>query len=374
MIATTISQKLLPFLTFMLTAMFAVESARAQSTEDLRGKVLGAWQRRQDSVESATFRIRSTLVLPEKELLRRERHLQTLHGKEPNPEEVPQSDKILIELYEVAFDGDKLRFFMTFDESTHEIAKSVSRNMTLLSVTNGTDYRSLESFPDQGVDSGVIKNADQFMAFKSAEIAPILQAFRPFSQHLHQFTNDLQIVDGDHAIEGRSVVVMQQRYDGARSGGVQYWTDPSREYVVLRRLSMTGDSRVGAQVDIEYEQDTFGNWVPVKWGRSDFDSDGDLRRSYEFQVVDYEINPRLPKSLFELEFAPGVEVFDKRNGATKANIWTVNEDGTKNMKRGLDPDKSDDVTTPRRVLLWINVVIVLFLAMFFVRGRMRAKS
>ncbi|MBC7967329.1 MAG: hypothetical protein H7Z17_15545 [Fuerstia sp.] len=376
MMAATIARKLLPSLTFVLTAMFAVESARAQSTENFRKKVLDAWQRRQNSVESGTFRIRSTLVLSENELLSREHRLQTLHGKKPNPKEIPQSDKILIELYEVAFDGDKLRFLMTFDKSTHEIAKSVNRNMTLLYVTNGADYRCLESFPDDGVNSGIIQNADQFQAFKNADVEPIIQAFRAFMQQRHQLINALKTVDGKHEIDGRPVVVMQQHYDGASSGGVQYWTDPSREYVVLRNLSLTGDSRVGSQTDIEYEQDNSGNWVPVKWVRSDFDSDGDLRRLYEFQVVDYEINPRLPKSLFELEFDPGVEVFDKRKGANRANIWTVNKDGTKNMIRGVDPDKKDVFTTPRRswptVLLWIHGAIVLCLAIFFVvRRRLR---
>lgn len=348
--------------------------ARAQSTENLREKVLDAWQRRQNSVESATFRIRSTLVLTENELLGRRHRLQTLHGKEPNPKEIPQSDKILIELYEVAFDGDKLRFFMTFDKSTHEIAKSVNRNMTLLYVTNGADYRCLESFPDQGVNSGVIQNADQFLAFKSAEVKPIMQAFRAFLQQRRQLIDNLKVVDGEHEIDGRSVVVMQQHYDGAGIAGEQYWTDPSREYLVLRNLAMIGDSQVGSQTDIEYEQDNSGQWVPVKWVTTDFDSDGDLRRSYEFQVVEYEINPKLPEDLFELEFAPGIEVYDKRKGVgSRVNIWTVNKDGTKNMKRGVDPDKSDDFTTPRRgwpaVLLWINGSIVLFLVIFFVLRR-----
>lgn len=377
MIAAASATKLVLLLTFVLIGTFVVESARGQSTDGLRKKALDSWQRRQNSVESASFEIRSTLVLTESELLRREHRHQTLHGKKPDPNESPQSDKILVELYEVPFDGDKLRFFMTFDKSAHEVAKSVNRNMTLLFVTNGSDYRGLESFPDHGVDSGVIENADQFPPFKSGEVEPVMQAFRAFSQHRQQLINDLEVVDAEHEINGRSVVVMQQHHDGASSGGVQYWTDPSREYVVVRNLSMIGDGRVGFQTDIEYEQDKSGNWVPVKWNMDIFGSDGDLRRSCEFKVIAYEINPKLPESLFELEFDPGVRVYDKRKGTRNANIWTVNADGTKNMQRGVDPDKSVDFAIPRRgwssVLLWVNLVIVLSLAVLLVLRRKLGK-
>jgi len=368
MSATIFTQERPPFLAFVLAMIFIADAARAQSKEDLREQVMDAWRKRQDTVESADFRIRSALALSESEIRRRAQRLKTSHGIESNPEDMPQGDTVLVENYEVAFDGDKLRYSMAMDESTREIAKSVGRNMTLLSVTNGTDYRCLESFPDHGQDSGVIQNSDQFLAFRSAEVRPILLAFRAVAHQRHQRIKDFAVVDGKHQIDGRSVVVLKPQYDGA-SLNIQYWADPSREFVVLRILSMAGGYRVGSQVDIEYEQDKSGCWVPIKWDRTDFASDGGLRRAYEFEVVEYEINPNLPKSLFELEFEPGVEVFDKRNGPNRANIWIVNEDGTKTMKRGVDPDLHGESSRRSEWLLGGGVFFFLLVLIFRLRSR-----
>lgn len=368
MSAKAFAQISLPCLTLIVTVVFSVEATGAQSPEVLRKQVLEAWQRRQDTVESAAFKIRGTLVLAENEVRRRAHRFETLHRKESKPKEMPRGDTILLEHYEVAFDKDKLRFSMTFDESTHEIAKSVNRNMTLLYVTNGTDYRSLDSFPDHGIKSGTILNADQFLPYRNADVEPIIQAFRAFAQQRQQRMDDLAIVNGEHAIDGSPVVVIQERYDSASSSGVQYWTDPSRQYVVLRMLSMAGDSQAGYQADIEYEQDDSGNWVPVKWVRTDFSSDAEPRRIHEFLVVEYEINPRLPPSLFELEFGPGVDVFDKRKWPARASAWTVNKDGSKTMKRGVDPDRQRD-SSPGSILLLGSGMLLLFLVVLLLRRR-----
>lgn len=339
MIAAAIRQKLTLSLTFLVLATITMASARAEPSEDLRKKVLDAWQKRQDQVESATFKMRSTVVLTKRELQRRENPLLSFDGKEPNPKQTHKEDKTLTEFYEVAFHGSKLKFAMNFDKDAPEIAKTVNRNMSMLYVTNGEDYRSLESFPDNEVRSGVIQNADQFLVFRIADIWPIFQAFRASSPPHAQQVDSLKVVDGEHQIGGRHVVVLKQHKEGALAFRAQYWTDPSRDYVVLRYQTMVDENQVGSQTDIEYDQDKSGNWVPVKWAMTSFDPDGNRRQSSEFQVVEYEINPELPESLFELEFEPGVEVFDKRNGVRNANVWVVKEDGTKEMKRGVDPDK-----------------------------------
>jgi hypothetical protein len=366
MIAATSAERILLLLPFVFTELFIISPACGQSADEIQKKALGSWHHRQNTVKSATFKIRSTLVLTERELQRRDIRQQTLHGNTPNVGDSPQGDKLLTELYEIAFDEDKLRLHMTFDKSTHELAKSVNRNVTCLFVTNGSEFRALQSFPDHGFNSGVIQNADQFPAFKSGEVEPVLLAFRSFSPHRQQFIHGLEVVDGEHEINGRPLVVMQQHNDGTKSAGVQYWMDPSRDYIVMRNLSISGDGRVGFQADIEYAEDRSGIWVPVKWTQNTFGSDGDLFRSSEFQVTAYEVNPKLPESLFELEFEPGVRVFDKREGVHNANVWTVNQDGSKRMQEGVDPDKGVDLGTGPRVWLWVTLVIVFSAVVFFV--------
>jgi hypothetical protein len=357
----------------VIAFLFAPPVARAQSENARLQTVLDAWKARQDHVQSATFKIRCTLVITENERLRR----QSLHFAKADPAELPPGDAILAESYEVMFDGGKLRVLHESDDTPDVHAMGVHRGVSDLYVTNGTDFRTLQDFSKGAQMQGIIAPPERFFAFRLFEINPVFQAFRSTSHEFQRSTDGLGIVDGMRDIDGRPSIVLRESL-GRGENAKEFWTDPDKEFAIIRITGIRADGSVSSQQDIEYDKNDVAGWVPVKWTNTVMDSNGELKRSAEYVVTTYDINPQLPPELFELEFAPGVRVVDTRRGFGKQAVeLLVKADGTRIVLRGVDPE-NPVIFEPRRgwlwPLVWINGAILVGVVMAYILRRRRIRT
>jgi hypothetical protein len=123
----------------------------------------------------------------------------------------------------------------------------------------------------------------------------------------------------------------------AKTGAVTYrcWVAPSEGYSVRRLRHDLANGMALSVTDVQpTKEPTSGQWLPSSWKHSMFNEQGGLRRTLQVTVTRTEIGQGHPDGLFDLEFPPGVEVFDE----SKGHYFIVRDDGTPRLLRGPGED------------------------------------
>jgi hypothetical protein len=125
----------------------------------------------------------------------------------------------------------------------------------------------------------------------------------------------------------------------------RYWLDTDKDYVLRRVQTLWNDSRVAAQLDVQYRRDPTAGWVPVSWVSKGFQQDGALFSTVTVEVLSLSVNtPQAPEQ-FDLTFPPGTYVADRRTDEKKA--YLVQPDGSLGeLPKEMKPQPLDELPKP----------------------------
>ena len=158
----------------------------------------------------------------------------------------------------------------------------------------------------------------------------------------------------------------------------------SCDFVVLRvaESSIAGDGRIVFKLDISYERDAVEGWYPAAWTGMSLFSSGRIAMQFTAKVANYEINPKIPRADFQLDFPPGTIVADGRFGNSH---YIVKPDGTKReisngemlagipFERLLATDTDEGMSRTRRVMrisaACATIVVIFTLFVWWLRRR-----
>ncbi|MFV1965064.1 MAG: hypothetical protein ACC628_06545 [Pirellulaceae bacterium] len=133
----------------------------------------------------------------------------------------------------------------------------------------------------------------------------------------------------------------------AASHWIHYvWADPARGYLPVRCL-LEDSGSVIHDTSIEYRRGESGEWIPVGWSEKRFNSNGRLRDSSQFRVLDCSIDQPIPDRAFEIAIPHGTWVNEQRDG--NRTTYLVLEDGTRRYLSNHERDVRlyDELMHPR---------------------------
>jgi hypothetical protein len=129
---------------------------------------------------------------------------------------------------------------------------------------------------------------------------------------------------------------------------IRFWVEANQSYSVRRIRYQTPDANIQYQTDIAYEKSAVtGHWMPSNWTHTAFDDKGRVTRTFAIAVESVSVDSKPSDSEFDLQFPPGLQVYDQRDGS-----WSlVRDDGTLLNVAGATVD-SDDVRSSLQSTWW----------------------
>lgn len=144
---------------------------------------------------------------------------------------------------------------------------------------------------------------------------------------------DVLRVDSVDSME--TVVVGVTDYDSGPVRGMtreEYFLDPAREFVLVRRLSMYPDGQVGFDRRIEYARDDEGRFFPTRSTNVFFRGTENPAIEEETVIAGVAFNRPVDDSIFDLEFPAGARIYDQRT----QRVSTANAPASANAREVLD--------------------------------------
>jgi len=293
--------------------LFGADVAWAQSVPDAKvsvEQILDAWKARQGRVQS--LRIKFT-------------ESRTMHRKK---------NRILTREHEVVLDGLRYRherngenWALTTDEA------AAQRYVAIFDGEHEVYLLGYEARTDRLHPLGTVRPAAKMVAGSDSEahnqeVWPIFHAFRsrqpgfiPSDVLGWRLTGQFGTIAGHKCPIIEKIDVTTERY--------RVWVDPQRDFCALRLEMGPKSLEVAyAQLDIEYQHDASGVWIPTQWTNLvHCHSEGRLVLQWtaRFAATEYELNPAVDNDAFRVDFPPGTEVLDSSGGTR--TLYLVRESG-----------------------------------------------
>jgi hypothetical protein len=131
----------------------------------------------------------------------------------------------------------------------------------------------------------------------------------------------------------------------------EYYLDPRRDYVPVRKLHMTADGVVGWETEIEYEEDPEVGFVPSQLVMKTLDrSTGELTRASVYDVNHVGINVPIEDDEFVVDLPPGTRVRDRIRDASYV-VAAPEESRTEEAQPTASPaaERAEPTPAPRSV-------------------------
>ena len=142
----------------------------------------------------------------------------------------------------------------------------------------------------------------------------LLLTYRPFHPNFcffDNFTARFHVVPGEHAVQGRACVLLQDRPRGPGQVRNSLYLDPERSFIPLRFSE--GEGKWASVLTFHEHRLVDGIWAPFHWT-----CNCGARTSAESKVAECELNVPIEGSEFQLDFPEGTWVFE--NGDSSGHI------------------------------------------------------
>uniref|UniRef100_A0A7C4QSZ2 Uncharacterized protein n=1 Tax=Schlesneria paludicola TaxID=360056 RepID=A0A7C4QSZ2_9PLAN len=260
-------------------------------------QVLQAWRTRQDQIQSLRIEFTEERVLHrQKDRVPRREHEVIIKGPKLRHQRVGEDwnynvNEALSPQYISIFDGTRDVLFLGYEEKTNRVHPV-------------------------GFRSGKVRKLGISSEANNPTVWPIFHTFR-FDQpgFIPTDATAWRRAARDGVIGDRRFPVLEETRMTQEPQQYRVWVDPERDFCAVRLEMGPKHIRVTyAQLDIDYDQDPSGVWVPQRWTSRVHCQPGDqfvLEYTARFSRTDYELNPPVDDSAFQFNFPPYTEVMDE---------------------------------------------------------------
>jgi hypothetical protein len=292
-----------------------------------------------------------------------------LRLRNPKLEDViPPKDTTFTKTCSLFFDTEAIRYSYKGAEWSHKVKRyePMSYNSTSKGIVSKLYWEPSphdENWWPQGRIAAKRENLDVSLA----SLQPILMTFRGMTPDMRAFDIETFTLTGNSAIiRGHECFALKQKLHDSET---QLWVDPTRSYSIVRYLVFSRGV-IQQKVDVRFELGELGMWIPTQWETIINLPDGNLRNSVETRLVKYELNSKIEKNEFELEFPPGTRVRDgiqmldyiiRPDGSGKREIPRADIGATYEKMLSTEPGKARDrpnTESPGR-LNWLAILGIL---------------
>ncbi|HUG94385.1 MAG TPA: hypothetical protein VML55_26375 [Planctomycetaceae bacterium] len=304
-------------------------------------QIMDAWYARHDRIQSARFKFTEELVLMP----------GSQSGRNDHGGSFPAEPVTLVRDHEVVIKDLRFRHDRRGD-NWHPGAEGPLPEH-FVKVTNG--QRDLTSFGYQERTDQVYPRA--FVAASDPEKAgmligqggpvwPIFHTYRARHPRLGHGRPDgasglaynaaaYRLLEREGTINGRRCLILDEIANAEIGQPHRIWVDPERDFCAVRDEAGMRDL-VLFQIDVEYEQDESGLWIPMRWARqmhAEHVSGGRvLQTSATYTVTEYALNPPVDDTIFEFEPPSGAMVDDHMSG--KREMYLARDSGPRPITEG----------------------------------------
>ena len=250
--------------------------------------VLAAWRERRKRVRTFRFSWTEVQVYPEGSLYL---------PPEPQYEGVvfPKKDTSCRVKTSCSMDGMMMRFEFA-GESLQLYNKGKLQHRKYLSVSDLQQSKLFWPLPNQlrSYPKGIIMDQKICEDMGQLSVRPLLSVYRPLDAHVIQ-RHPLRIGVRAGIVDEQVCSIVEYRQ------GHEVWVDPARDFVPVRFTTDVGSER--GVIDVSYRHDQQHGWVPKEW-KSVVPRKGQTDETIVGTVARYEINTKIPRSEFQLDFPP----------------------------------------------------------------------
>ncbi|QDV48513.1 hypothetical protein [Gimesia fumaroli] len=144
---------------------------------------------------------------------------------------------------------------------------------------------------------------------------PLLLTYRPFGLLKQKRNADsFRLLETASLIESRNCVVME--YPGPNGLQGRCFIDLERDATILRNLLLR-DDKIMEQIDIQYQKNSSGKWIPEQWTvilKSHFEDFPGRPQTIQYvscHLPEIAINAPVSPDLFQINYPPGTYLFDE---------------------------------------------------------------
>lgn len=284
----------------------APSAERRYNIEEIRQ----AWMARQTAVRTVRVTWSEEWLIPARSRLRID-----VRNRRKKPEEVPDRDLTFQSKVEISLNGKMLRY--VYDGPYWHGLDGELRQHTYITTFDGETSQS--SFvpkpphPEGIPPAGFINREARHSERDNHRLRPVLMALRPCDPETGGLDfNQWVISERDGAIGGTRCVIIAPSV--ARDDHDRYWLDPGRDFIVMRVERLRADGRNVSMQDITHQRDRMQGWMPSAWKYTFQGGSNSVKEQVAATVTKCEFDIDLPRSEFQIAFAPGMLV---RNLKTK---------------------------------------------------------
>lgn len=158
-------------------------------------------------------------------------------------------------------------------------------------------------------------------------------------------------------------------------GGRQFWVDVERNCLVLKYVENWDGlgARMKNQFDIDYAQDTTGQWLPVAWSTVFLDNHGLMEHYARSIVVSADFEQPIAGDEFHVRSPVGTWTFDEATGEHTLTVaaGTVRRISEQDLHNGLTYNGLMGASFEPRLLAALTVTVVLLLTVTYFWRRRR---
>lgn len=307
---------------------------RDQTAEDIDAAVISTvlanWHRRAAELKSLQFELEIIETADEasiKALDQDRERMRSLQPRQnqptvPPPDATPAKDGDNLPVVQnkrvarakFAWDGAKIMF--EIDGPIFHLGQNKYVPRQEKTAYNGNETRSIKSRPDSDTVQGTIWEGKHETFFD-------LVRYVPLHWWIGGIWHDRQAVASpftlaDYPRNSHDPIALIKK-----SGGLEIWVDPSRDYIVTRIVNDRPVAKRHVEIDVSYQPHDDVGWVIDRWHV--VLTSGGGKEVTTCQLSDVKVNQTIDPTVFEIDFPRGATVIDARQEGEP--IYRVDDDG-----------------------------------------------
>jgi len=220
--------------------------------------------------------------------------------------------------YEFAFDGYAgVRLSLRHTRPVL-IAETGHREPQVYTFTaNGEETQILSTMDNMEFPVGYLRALDTHH-FSDLDVKPLMMHFRGLIRSMGGIDEHWLQLSETGFVDGHSCAILLIRDSPGAIPLREVWVDLNDEAIVRRYLSRYADGTARHQMDITYGQDAKHSWIPKEWRLVSRRAHSSVIKTSVFRMMDYEVNPTVAKSDFDISFPVGTLLIDVRQNTERA--------------------------------------------------------
>jgi hypothetical protein len=293
---------LVPLLTISWCLALGDQEKKAPSTSD----ILSAWKKREERLRSVMVKWTEVKTKARGSMLSEDEARRKLLGPTPDDKPIPEADVTYDSPSEIAIDGVKMRYW--FRGLSWYIPKKTKAMQDYLAVFDGQSSKIFHPIGLNNYPRGTIRDEKTHADVPNIYVRPILVWCRPLNLLLGPFKSAQFVLSKTPGRIGDRDCLVLEDVDSNTGRTQVVWVDSQRNYSVMR-LAISHDGKISVQIDMDYERNSQGEWIPKGWSLVWMTGDK-LKESAKATISELKCNPTIPADQFQIAFPNGTWVVD----------------------------------------------------------------